>query len=61
MGVIGVAWIVILILKIVGVIAASWWLVILWPIPVILILWVIILIFGVTLAGFGALGSRKRY
>jgi hypothetical protein len=55
MGVIGVLWLIVLVLKIVGVIAASWWLVILWPIPVVLLLWLIIMIFGVAIVGFSSL------
>ena len=58
MGIIGVLWIVLIVLKFVGVVGASWALIILWPIPVVLLIWLVLVIFGVTLAGFSSLSRR---
>lgn len=55
MGIIGVLWIIFVVLKVLGLIATSWLWVILWPIPVILLIWLVIVVFGVTIAGFSTL------
>ena len=57
MGIVGILWVIGIVLKFLGValLTTSWWLVILWPIPVILALWLIIVLFGVGIAGFSVL------
>lgn len=51
MGIIGVLWLILIVLKICAVIATSWWIILLWPIAVFAILFLITLLFGVTVAG----------
>mgnify|MGYP007084988092 CR=1 FL=1 len=58
MSIVGVIWLVLIILKIVGVIATSWLLLIFWPIILFLILALIFLVFGVSIAGVSAFVSR---
>ena len=58
MGILGVAWVVVLVLKFFGLIGIGWFWAIIWPIPVILALWLIFMLFGVTLVGLGSL-TRK--
>ena len=56
MGIIGVLWVVLIVLKALGValVTTSWLWVILWPIPVVLLLFLVLMIFGVTIAGFAS-------
>lgn len=58
MSIVGVIWLVLIILKIVGVIATSWVLLIFWPIILFLVLALIFLVFGVSIAGVSAFVSR---
>lgn len=58
MGIIGVLWVIFIVLKVLGLVAASWWLIILWPIPVVLLLFLVLMIFGVTIAGFASFARR---
>ena len=58
MSLIGIAWVIILVLKIAGLafVATSWWLIILWPLVPFLILF-ILAVLGITALSFG----RRRY
>lgn len=60
MGIIGVLWIILIVLKALGValVATSWLWVILWPIPVVLLLALFLIIFGVGLSAL-AVGFRR--
>ena len=58
MGIIGILWIVGIFLKIFGLVAIGWGWVILWPIPLVLILWTLMLALGVTAAGFFSFRRR---
>lgn len=53
MGIIGILWFIGIFLKIFAVTAISWAWVILWPIPVLLLLLAVGLIFGISFAAFG--------
>lgn len=59
MSLVGVVWIVLIILKLTGValVAASWWLVLLWPLIPMVIIFILALVFGV---GVSLLPRRYR-
>ena len=49
MSLIGIAWVIILVLKIAGIafLTTSWWIIILWPIVPVLLLILVVVVFGV--------------
>jgi len=56
MGIVGILWLIGIVLKAFALIATSWLWVLLWPIPVILVLWLILTLFGVSLLTLGLWG-----
>lgn len=50
MSLVGIAWVIILVLKIAGLafVATSWWLVIFWPIVPLLIIFFLVMVVGVS-------------
>lgn len=55
MGLLGIVWIVLIILKLVGVIHAGWLILIFWPLVPVIFFAILAAVFGVGVAGFSAL------
>jgi hypothetical protein len=58
MGIVGIVWIVLLVLKAVGLIATGWLILIFWPFLLTLVIFLLTLIFGGTFLGIHALTKR---